>query len=308
MVEPARKVLVASGKTLEVIDVLHERRQHRVGPRSCPLDGHRHRRRQGNAIGCRPILEGRQGVTEFDLGGPQSEESVDERTELPGLHESLAGKAHQSGQAVRRNPHDTVGRFERGLGSRRHRRFVGGSDRDRWHLVAGWRGGQGQRSRRGETVRNLRKESRGRDLCRGQRDEFLGERMHPSQGCDEGHRPSWPGAIRQQRIVGPADRREEVDACQENVGVLGTDLDLAPAGSNETVLEGMGHLDGGLDPDDAGGPLQRVCGAHHRLDGLGRLVEAFDGQDPRRQHGGLCVGLEPKQFEHGKAAQIFRHG
>ena len=90
--------------------------------------------------------------------------------------------------------------------------------------------------------------------------------------------------------------------------MLGTDLDLAPAGSNETVLEGMGHLDGGLDPDDAGGPLQRVCGAHHRLDGLGRLVEAFDGQDPRRQHGGLCVGLEPKQFEHGKAAQIFRHG
>ena len=90
--------------------------------------------------------------------------------------------------------------------------------------------------------------------------------------------------------------------------MLRSHVDLATAGGDEAILERVGNLDGWFDADDAGGTLERVGGAHHRLDRLRRQFEAFDGQDPGRQHGRLGVGLEPEQFEHGESAQIVRHG
>ena len=90
--------------------------------------------------------------------------------------------------------------------------------------------------------------------------------------------------------------------------MLRSDLDLAAAGGDEAVLECVGNLDGWFDADDAGGTLEGVGGAHHRLDRQGGQLEAFDGQDPGRQHGRLGVGLKPEQLEHGEAAQILRHG
>ena len=157
MVEPAGEILVAAGEALEVIDVFHEGRQHGVGPLPRPFERHRDRRRQGDAVGRRPILEGCQCVAEIDLGAPQPEESIDERAQLPGLHECLAGEAHESRQAVRRNPHDPVARLEGQLGGGlvvddpwclfRGGRCRGGKGhfRSEGRLVVSWRQGGGDR-------------------------------------------------------------------------------------------------------------------------------------------------------------------
>jgi hypothetical protein len=132
--------------------------------------------------------------------------------------------------------------------------------------------------------------------------------VHPAEGRHERHRPPGPWPVWQEGVVCAADRREKIDALEQQIGMDGAHLDLAASGSDETILERVGDLHGRLDADDPRGTFERVCRTHHRFDRLGRLFEAFDGKNAGRQHGRLRVGLEPEQLEHRKTAQILCHG
>src|SRR6266850_8227015 len=56
--------------------------------------------------------------------------------------------------------------------------------------------------------------------------------------------------------------------------------------------------------DDAGRPLERMGGAHENLQLLRRGECFFDLEQSRSQQSRLVFGLDPKEVEHRKIAQV----
>jgi hypothetical protein len=86
-VEPVGEVLVPAGEALEVLDVAGEVRQAGVGPLADRGQQRGQGRRQRHLGGLELLVEAADRVGEVDLGGPELEQGVDERTELPCLHQ-----------------------------------------------------------------------------------------------------------------------------------------------------------------------------------------------------------------------------
>ena len=151
VVETIGEVLVAPGEALEVLDVSRQGGEELVGPFPRDRDGGGKRGRHDEVACPEPLVEGRQRVALLHLLAPQREQSVDERPQLPRLHQRLAREPDQPGEAVGRDADHAIegleaaaGEFGRG----RQPRPRGGVGRIDWRR-GGHRIGVGNRVCRG---------------------------------------------------------------------------------------------------------------------------------------------------------------
>lgn len=93
--EPAGKILAAPGVVVERLDLTVQRvdASGRLGPG--PGQELDHARRLGRRARGPPILRRLQGLDQRRLSAPERGQSVDERPELPGLHQRFPRQAHQ---------------------------------------------------------------------------------------------------------------------------------------------------------------------------------------------------------------------
>ena len=108
VVESVGEVLVAAGETLEILDVAGQGREAGVGPLADSREHGRDRGGHGHVGRLEFLVEGGERVAEVDVGRPELKERVDERPQLPRLHQGLTREAHESRQALGRDAYDTI--------------------------------------------------------------------------------------------------------------------------------------------------------------------------------------------------------
>jgi hypothetical protein len=72
---------------------------------------------------------------------------------------------------------------------------------------------------------------------------------------------------------------------------------------DEHVLHRMRELDGDVEADHARGALERVRGAHQRLDGR-RIAGALELDEAFAERGGMRLRLSAKEFVQREAAKV----
>ena len=260
-------------------------------------DGGRH----GHVVRLEPLVERGDRVAEVDLRGPQLQERIDERPQLPCLHQRFACQADESREALGRHANDAVGL----LGRPRRGGSGGWCDGQRgwrrrgWQLRRGWRRcgwrrcGWRRCGWRLGSRRELFRDRSGRTSAEPTSAGSVSMAASSATSCSaradqgpSGARASSALAIAARKSM-PASSRS---ACS------GLHAEGALACRHEHVLDRVRDAHGRIEPDDASRPLERVRRPHHRLDRRRRLLELLDRQHAARQHGRLAFGLQPEQI------------
>ena len=87
------------------------------------------------------------------------------------------------------------------------------------------------------------------------------------------------------------DAAQEVDPAQQSVHGLGAEEEGPLLRRHETILQRVGHLHGGVQPDDARRAFDRVGRPHERFEGLRGSRIALHGEQALRENGGLVFSL-----------------